>query len=100
MATAHGAGLMVVPFLLHDSPSSVQGPHLLHAAMGMGASPSQLVGLLAAGVHTAGYLLVTGLIAGVVYERLGLRMLRRAWVNLDLVWAATLVGTGVLTVAL
>ena len=65
--------------------------------MGMAASPSQLVGLLAAGVHTVGYLLVTGVIAVVVYERLGLRMLRRAWVNLDLVWAAALVGAGVVT---
>jgi hypothetical protein len=51
-------------------------------------------------VHSAGYLLVTGAIAAVVYERVGLRFLRSAWVNLDLLWAVTLVVTGVGTVAL
>ena len=51
-------------------------------------------------MHTAGYLLVTGLIAVIVYERVGLRFLRTAWVNLDLVWAAALVLTGVGMIAL
>ena len=54
-------------------------------------------GVLAALVHTAGYLLVTALIAVIVYERVGLRFLRTAWVNLDLVWAVALVLTGVAT---
>jgi uncharacterized protein (DUF486 family) len=49
-------------------------------------------------VHTAGYLLVTGVIAVVVYERVGLRFLRTAWVNLDLLWAGALILTGVATV--
>jgi hypothetical protein len=49
-------------------------------------------------VHTAGYLLVTGLIAVIVYERIGLRFLRTAWVNLDLIWAVALVVTGIATV--
>ena len=56
--------------------------------------------MLAALVHTAGYLLVTGVIAVVVYERVGLGFLRKAWVNLDLVWAVALVVTGVATVVL
>jgi hypothetical protein len=46
-------------------------------------------------VHTAGYLLVTAVLAVVVYERAALHLLRRAWINIDLVWAATLVLTGV-----
>jgi hypothetical protein len=54
-------------------------------------------GLLASGVHAAGYLLTTGVIACVVYEWLGLRLLRTAWVNLDLVWSLALVVTAVLT---
>lgn len=45
----------------------------------------------------AGYLGVTLLLAVVVYERLGLRVLRSAWVNLDVVWGVALIGTGVLT---
>jgi hypothetical protein len=56
--------------------------------------------LLATVMHSAGYLLVTGLIAVVVYHRLGLRMLRTLWLNLDLVWGGALVLTGVLTMAL
>jgi len=57
-------------------------------------------GVLATLVHTAGYLLVTGVIAVIVYERVGLRFLRTAWVNLDLVWALALVVTGIATVVL
>ena len=88
MASAHGAGLMVVPVLLGiQSPS----PAMVQVA----ASP--LAGLAAAAVHTAGYLLVTGVIAVVVYERLGVFFLRRAWINLDLTWAAALILTGLVT---
>jgi len=47
--------------------------------------------------HTLGYLLVTGVIALVVYRKLGLRLLGRVWVNLDLVWGAALVATGLAT---
>jgi hypothetical protein len=44
-------------------------------------------------VHTLGYLLVTGAIAFVVYEKVGLEVLRKAWVNLDLIWAVALIAT-------
>jgi hypothetical protein len=44
-----------------------------------------------------GYLLVTGAVAVVVYERLGLRLLGRAWFNVDRVWAGALIVTAVLT---
>jgi hypothetical protein len=53
------------------------------------------VGLLAVGAHTAAYLCVMTLAAWVVYRRLGLAFLRTAWFNLDWVWAAALVATGV-----
>jgi len=49
-------------------------------------------------VHTVAYLAVTGLVAWIVYWKLGLALLRRAWFNLDLIWAVALVGTGVATV--
>jgi hypothetical protein len=45
-------------------------------------------------MHTAGYPLVTGLIAVVVYRKLGLRMLGAMWINLDLIWGGALVVTG------
>jgi hypothetical protein len=91
MASAHGAGLMALPLVLGAAHH-----HAGHAALMAGAGGAS-GGLLASGVHTAGYLLVTGLVAVVVYERFGLRLLRTAWLNIDLAWAAALVATAALT---
>lgn len=95
MASAHGAGLMLVPFFLpapgrqhhHDS-------HEMHAwAFANFSAPSLLI--TAVVVHTLGYLLTTALVAILVYEKLGLAMLRRAWFNIDLIWMLALMITGV-----
>jgi hypothetical protein len=53
--------------------------------------------LLAASVtvHTVGYLLMTALIAILVYEKFGVAILRRAWFNIDLIWMLALMITGV-----
>jgi len=104
MATAHGAGLMALPFVLRASADAAAagGEHAGHAAMvhaaalGGGAE----VGIWATAVHTLGYLLTTGVVAVVVYEKVGLRALRRAWVNLDVLWAGALVVTALLTLRL
>jgi hypothetical protein len=56
-----------------------------------------LAPLLATALHAVGYLAVTGLVALVVFERLGVGLLRKAWLNVDVMWAAALVVTGVLT---
>jgi hypothetical protein len=100
MATAHGAGLMVLPLLVgdpdagsHPGPSGAHAMHLAAASV-MPVSGPLGAGLWATAMHTAGYLLVTGLIAVVVYRKLGLRMLGRMWINLDLIWGAALVVTG------
>jgi hypothetical protein len=94
MASAHGAGVMILPLLL---PAS--GPTALHAAHaaahGNAAVPPGV--LLAATLHTAAYLATTGAVAALVYYRLGLRLLRPLWVNVDRVWAGALIVTGVLT---
>ncbi|HWR34592.1 MAG TPA: hypothetical protein VN622_01830 [Clostridia bacterium] len=96
MASAHGAGLMVVPVLLASSAveaaNQTAGQH--HHTP---AAASPLAGLLATGVHTISYLAVTGLVAWVVYRKFGLALLRTAWFNLNLVWAAALVVTGLVT---
>jgi hypothetical protein len=97
MASSHGAGLMVLPLNLGDMPTGIDAHHLAHAAIFALGEP-QWSGAVATLVHTAGYLLVTGVIAVIVYERVGLGFLRKAWVNLDLVWALALVLTGVVTV--
>jgi uncharacterized membrane protein len=51
-------------------------------------------------VHAFGYLLVTAAVALLVFEKLGVGLLRKAWLNLDLVWAVALIATGVITVLL
>jgi hypothetical protein len=92
MATAHGAGLMLVPFLLPLGPDgSLAGDAGHHTVRG-----SLSVSLAAIGVHTLATLAVTGVIAVVVYEWVGLAFLRRGWINLDLLWTMALVATGLL----
>jgi hypothetical protein len=92
MASAHGAGLMLVPFFL-GSPTE-HDPHGSHHATAFAnfSAPSLLAASVA--VHTLGYLLMTALIAIVVYEKLGVAILRRAWFNIDLVWMLALMITG------
>jgi hypothetical protein len=92
MASAHGAGLMVVPvFLAMDHQSSQMMCHGVTASTPMTA-------LLATVLHAGGYFLITAAVALVVFERLGVRILRKAWFNVDLVWAATLIATGLITI--
>ena len=99
MASAHGAGVMVLPFALGAMPpraglEPVAGAHH-HAQLVAAALPT--VGVWVTLVHTAGYLLITGLLAVIVYEKLGLRMLRSAWLNLDVIWGLALILTGLVT---
>ena len=150
MATAHGAGLMLVPVLLrlpassaatvtppaayamicsHDTPAdhslhaghNPRVDHSLHAghamptgsvphmaqsvhtghmraAMAMGGLPLAAAG--AVGVHTLVMFLVMGILAIVVYEYVGLAILRRAWFNLDRLWAGALILSGALVLLL
>ncbi len=95
MASAHGAGLMVVPVLLGSSTVEAQGIMVSHHHMASATSP--LAGVLATGVHTFAYLAVTGLVAWLVYRKFGLALLRKTWFNFDLIWAAALVATGLVT---
>jgi hypothetical protein len=93
MASAHGAGLMVLPIVFSMSHiAKATGGHSGHAA-----HAAQMVGpgtaVMATLVHGAGYLLVTALVAVVVFEKFGVGMLRKAWFNLDLVWAVALIVT-------
>jgi hypothetical protein len=95
MASAHGAGLMVLPVLL--GTSALEAAHHATRHDHLSGAVSPLTGLLATGVHSIGYLAITGSVAWVVYRQLGLALLRYAWVNLDVIWAAALVATGVIT---
>jgi hypothetical protein len=95
MASAHGAGLMVLPVLLGSSTVEAASQMAGHHHMAAVASP--LAGILATVVHTTAYLSVTGLIAWVVYRKFGLALLRKTWFNFDLVWGGALVATGLCT---
>ena len=96
VATAHGAGLMVLPVWLGMSTSAQHGRHASH----MHAVPDLASGLTATAVHGTSYLLVTAVIAWVVFAKLGVGLLRTAWINLDVIWAAALIVSGALTLAL
>ncbi len=88
MATAHGAGIMLWPALmpLCFSPG-------VRAAGSGGLLASALAGI---GIHTLAMLATTTVIAVLVYDRLGLAMLRHAWLNVDLIWTFALVATAAL----
>lgn len=97
MASAHGAGLMALPFVLKASANvHAHAGHVVAA----GVDGSRMLGLNATIMHTLGYLLATGVVAVVVYEKVGLRILRRAWLNVQLIWVIALLVAGVLTALL
>src|SRR5262249_13566345 len=94
MATGHGAGLMLVPFLLPLAPHGMS--HAGHMARHDVAGGSFSLPLAPLALHTAAMLTVTGLIAVTVYEWIGVAFLRRGWINLDLLWTIALAATGLL----
>jgi hypothetical protein len=93
MSSAHGAGLMLLPVLTNGSVA-VQGHS--HGLSG-GAGNAVMAAVFVTGVHTLAMFVVAGTIAVLVYEVVGLAILRRAWFNLDRVWAAALIAAGAAT---
>ncbi len=108
MASAHGAGLMLVPVLTHltldGAPPAMAGGHGHHATpvgLAAGSAAATLAtDLVIVTVHTLALFTVMGAIALVVYEKIGLAILRRAWFNLDRIWALALIAAGALTFVL
>ena len=110
MASAHGAGLMVLPFVLgsatsppsialhhrHDMASVAGGSSAVPLAAGL--SGMDAIAIAAPLIHTLGYLAMTCLLAVVVYEKVGLGVLRRAWINVNVVWAGAMVAAALLAV--
>jgi len=81
MASTHGAGFMLLPALI--------------PLCGGAAGGSPLTAAAAVAVHAGAMLAVAGTIAVVIYEWVGVDFLRRGWLNLDQIWSAALVTTGV-----
>jgi hypothetical protein len=97
MSTAHGAGLMLVPVLLR-LPAPTHAGHGVTLGGAAGLPPGAAAAAL--GVHTLAMLAVMTAVAALVYETAGVGVLRRGWVNVDLIWSAALIVAGVLTVLL
>jgi hypothetical protein len=91
MASAHGAGLMLIPVV---APLCISGAPAQELAGGVGGSIG--LALAALGVHTVTMLATIAAIAVVVYRWVGVAFLRRGWINLDLVWTAALLLCGIL----
>jgi hypothetical protein len=87
MSTAHGAGLMLFPVLLGLPAGPTDDP------FERGLLPDVAAVLL----HTLAMLAAMAVVALLVYEKVGVGVLRRAWLNLDLVWAVVVVGAGLMT---
>jgi len=105
MASAHGAGLMVLPFILGAASPTAPVHHHHMGILRVSAAPREAAlasldatAIVAPLVHTLGYLLVTVAIAFVVYEKVGLGILRRAWINVNAIWSAALVAAAIAAV--
>jgi hypothetical protein len=96
MSSAHGAGFMVAPLLIGLGGAQAASGHE-HAELALSSDSSLFVSGVAIALHVLAMMLVMGLVAIVVYERLGLQVLRRAWLNTDGLWAATFVMAAGLT---
>jgi hypothetical protein len=103
MASAHGAGLMLIPIFLATTWSGPDvamdagmpaGSHASHFSVVSG--PASLTAAVI--IHTLGHLLVAGFVAWLVYEKVGLAILKTAWFNIDFAWALALIATGVILV--
>ena len=87
MSSAHGAGLMLAPVLLGLPVYAAY--HSLREI--------SLQAVAAASLHVAAMLLVMGIVSVIVYEKIGVRILRRGWFNLDLGWSLVLIASGTIT---
>ena len=96
MSTAHGAGLMAAPIVLGTSATSAAASdHALETVhQGLLSIPASAFALV---LHVAMMVTVAGTIALLVYDRYGLSILRRTWINLDGVWAGAFVIAGAVT---
>jgi hypothetical protein len=106
MATAHGAGLILFPILIGmigmTGMTAAAMPHHHHHVMPATAPGAVGIaqGLAIVLLHTGAMFLVMGAVALIVYEWVGLKILRSAWINLDTIWAGALIAAGLLSLVI
>jgi len=94
MASAHGAGLMVRPFVL-DLSVSVSAASMDHSTHLVTNQTTSAAAALAVGAHALSYFAVMTAAGWVVYRKIGLAVLRAAWFDMDRMWAAAGIIAGV-----
>jgi hypothetical protein len=82
---------MVAPIVL-----GIEASNKSHDDMAMLTGPIDATAIGVA-VHVLAMVAVMAAIAFVVYERVGLQVLRRAWLNTDQIWAGAFVLAGIVT---
>jgi hypothetical protein len=97
MATAHGAGLMLFPILMDMTPAAARHMHQMPALPHFNPILQAIAVVI---LHTSALLVVMGTIAVVVYDRVGLAILRSAWINLDTIWAGALIAAGLISLVI
>jgi hypothetical protein len=100
-ATAHGAGLMLVPIYL--GLCRAEELDSAHQAAGALIGGNLITAINVAAIHAAAMILTGGTVAFAVYEWLGLKFIARSWFNLETLWALSLVlvgGIGLTSIAI
>jgi hypothetical protein len=92
VATAHGAGLMLVPIYLGLCREA--DLDRTHKAAGMLIDASLGMAVLVAAVHAAAMIAAGALLAWLAYRYLGLKFIAMSWFNLDMFWAVSLIAVG------
>ena len=96
-ATAHGAGLMLVPIYLGICGLLVLGESVSgtgHAAAQVLMSNNIVTAFLVAATHTFAMTFAGAAIAIFVYNWFGLKFISKSWFNLDSIWAFSLITVG------
>jgi hypothetical protein len=92
MSTAHGAGIMVAPVIIGLEGSIDRSGAKAHDRADLSLLDASLgVGAVGIALHVLAMLAVMGVVAVLVYDRLGLKVLRTAWINTDVLWAGAFV---------
>ena len=92
VATAHGAGLMLLPIYLGICTAGEQDPGHQAAATLMRGKLGTAIAVSI--VHATAMIVSSGIVAFAVHEWLGLRFISKSWFNLDAVWAQSLIFVG------
>ena len=98
VAIAHGAGLMLVPIYLGLCRTADLDK--AHEAAGTLINANLCMAVLVSVVHSIAMIAAGGVLAWLVYRYLGLKFVSRSWVNLDAIWAVSLVLVGAVSLAL